>query len=1251
MQGKIKKAKDGEGYLFPVSVAEAVFVDEETSLKTHLLQLDKVIRNNKSATYDIELARWGIKNDGTKPKETTKGINDAIRWATANGYDHVFLTEGVYALEIWLDENLNFPCIRMVDNLHFEMHKRCVLKLQGCSSPAYEVFHIRYNKNIKISGGKIVGDKKAHRYDLYPQWERGGVNADGSLNNNPNWIRTKPLDRHIDPGLLKTFRLWKDPLLSNATGYSFFQYNDKISAATLVGSRTDGGFAPNSPTGRGWFTNVNEPGITGNNKMIMSINIASNPLTDNQILNLQTKIDNQYFSHEAGHGIGVYASWNVEIDGIEITECTGDGILTGFVAGKIDPKEYTINDIGGNIEIQNCNIHRNRRQGISLCGPNDVYVHNNEIHHIGYADDGVTTDFNNGIAPMFGIDIESMIGESNIPSEHPYYGFKGLESNFRILIEDNYVHHNGKGHFVNCDGNYVTLSNNTFEGATVGGISSYPRQMHIKYLDNTFLGCELIVEGDNYVNGAVMYNSNLKIAECYGASINNIRIRNGYFYGNTLFGYFGSPKVDVETSTFTFSNPTLMGSGAKVIFEQWVGKVPEGISVEKTYYTVNATTYGFQVSETLGGSPVIFYDSGEEGFTVNRQEYGCVTINNVYLERSWREGNIKTSNFSVILTGGTIRNITLRNYDFEVIMPYDYVGKPNVIDNVTVYEGGANIIGAYASNVRIIKNKAKRLGGEVTLSSDVNNKFNRRTIMNNCTFSGIDVALFSCMIENSTFINSKIEKQNNKTQSVISKCHFENSSISARSVVIDKSLLLAKNVFSNTAVDVSAKVAMVDNTDVTLSMADLKLPIISATPMPGIFNANQNITLASNKSETSIYYTLDGTTPTTASSLYTVPISISDSTTISVIGVDSLGNMSKVKKLRFNIDKIIPLDVTNLQAISKNDGFILSWDASTSADVIRYDIYDKNILLQSVASSVINTTISGLKGNTAYDITVKSIDLAGNISSGVTITKTTTVDSIPPEDITNLKASAITDKSIALTYTSSVSSDIDSYDIYKDGTLLYADNKKSNVIISGLAPNTRYVFLVKAKDINGNVSTGVSITVDTIASTAFITDGLLLYMKDAQNNQQIENKENYFSKNNQFTFTTFMKVPNSADILKQYTIGNSDNKLNFYKTNNQFIFNTYGVKMNNSVSSPTTYTDDTVFYNITVVRNNTQLIMYINGVEISKISQSNDGNFNESKSLPLILGHANKTHIFKHIAYYNRALTPEEVTLNNSILV
>lgn len=58
-------------------------------------------------------------------------------------------------------------------------------------------------------------------------------------------------------------------------------------------------------------------------------------------------------------------------------------------------------------------------------------------------------------------------------------------------------------------------------------------------------------------------------------------------------------------------------------------------------------------------------------------------------------------------------------------------------------------------------------------------------------------------------------------------------------------------------------------------------PVIS--PNGGTFAAAQNVTLTSATSSASIYYTLDGTTPTPASTLYSSPIAISTNTTLRAI--------------------------------------------------------------------------------------------------------------------------------------------------------------------------------------------------------------------------------------------------------------------------------------------------------------------------------------------------------------------------------
>ncbi|MDF2605894.1 MAG: hypothetical protein K0S34_84 [Bacillales bacterium] len=78
-------------------------------------------------------------------------------------------------------------------------------------------------------------------------------------------------------------------------------------------------------------------------------------------------------------------------------------------------------------------------------------------------------------------------------------------------------------------------------------------------------------------------------------------------------------------------------------------------------------------------------------------------------------------------------------------------------------------------------------------------------------------------------------------------------------------------------------------------------PTITASPNGGTFTSTQNVTLTSDETAT-IYYTVDGTTPTTSSTQYSSSISISTNTTLKFFGVDSSGNASTVQTVNFVID-------------------------------------------------------------------------------------------------------------------------------------------------------------------------------------------------------------------------------------------------------------------------------------------------------------------------------------------------------------
>ncbi|NQX66771.1 right-handed parallel beta-helix repeat-containing protein [Paenibacillus alba] len=752
-----------------------------------------------SKPYVIDLATWNIKNDGTSSAATTKGINDALVWASSQGITHCLLPNGTYTLKI---DNTSFSCLLIPSRMHFEMADGCLVQLEATSSPWYRIFSLKGTSNSRISGGTVIGDKKSHIYQLAVKFVRGGVNPDGSLNANPNFIRSEVVDRYSNPGLLKSFRLWSMTGVSS-TGYSFFQYKDTVSSSTLAGSRTNGLFAPASPTGRGWFAEIENA-----NKMIFTIDITSSPLTDDQIAQLAAKVDSQNYTHEWGHGIELAGANHIQIDNVDISNCTGDAIFASWFEYKLNPADYTQDQMGSHIYIHNCDLHHCRRQGISIAGSNDVTFTNNKIRYIGRADDGKTED---GTAPMFGIDIESMWSETNIPTWRPELNQAGFELNTRIYIRDNYLLNNNRGHFVNADGIYVTLDNNTFEGYNVGGISSYLNNMYVKYLNNTMISCELTVKGDNFVDGALCTNGNIKIADIAGAVITNSKVVNGLFYGSSTYGYFGTPTVDLATGTFTFSTPHGLGNGAKVIFEQWIGKVPAGASVDKLYYTVNITANSFQVSETLSGKPITITDIGTNGFNLSRYNYGRCYISDITVERDWRADNSLSPNFQLLLTGGILRNITVKNFEMDIRTPANYAGRPITIDGITLIEGGANFEACNLSNSSFLRAKTGILGGDIALGSN-DARYTRKVIADNCLFQNVGINYNGNVTNNrSTLINSSIGKTDSTTIAVVTNSYLENTKINLHWLTRDKSVTIAKCIFNNVTTDINANTRMLDN--------------------------------------------------------------------------------------------------------------------------------------------------------------------------------------------------------------------------------------------------------------------------------------------------------------------------------------------------------------------------------------------------------------------------------------------------------
>ncbi|MEO1367136.1 MAG: PHB depolymerase family esterase, partial [Acidobacteriota bacterium] len=102
-----------------------------------------------------------------------------------------------------------------------------------------------------------------------------------------------------------------------------------------------------------------------------------------------------------------------------------------------------------------------------------------------------------------------------------------------------------------------------------------------------------------------------------------------------------------------------------------------------------------------------------------------------------------------------------------------------------------------------------------------------------------------------------------------------------------------------------------DGPDASALMADLFLgqsaapdttpPVTSASPAGGTYGGAVNVALTADEPAT-IYFTTDGSTPTTASTVYTAPIAVTADLTLRFFGVDTAGNAETPRSESYVID-------------------------------------------------------------------------------------------------------------------------------------------------------------------------------------------------------------------------------------------------------------------------------------------------------------------------------------------------------------
>ncbi|MDL2424590.1 chitobiase/beta-hexosaminidase C-terminal domain-containing protein [Pseudomonas sp. BAgro211] len=175
---------------------------------------------------------------------------------------------------------------------------------------------------------------------------------------------------------------------------------------------------------------------------------------------------------------------------------------------------------------------------------------------------------------------------------------------------------------------------------------------------------------------------------------------------------------------------------------------------------------------------------------------------------------------------------------------------------------------------------------------------------------------------------------------------------------------------------------------------DNTAPTVSASPAPGTYPSGQQITLSSSEPG-SIYYTVDGSTPTTSSTKYTGPITLNGPLTIKAIAVDPYGNTSAPASFAYQVPDTTPPVVSASPAGGQYASGTKITLNSNEANTAIYYTTDGSTPTTSSTKYSTQLTLAA-----AMTLKFFGVDAAGNASGVVTETYTVTPAVVPWKDYT-----------------------------------------------------------------------------------------------------------------------------------------------------------------------------------------------------------------------------------------------------------
>lgn len=388
-------------------------------------------------TYAVDLAKWGIRNNGTAPAATTKGINQALRYARDNHYGGIRLPAGTYRIS-------KDSRIEMVSHMRFELDDAAILQKEANGHEQYELLFIGVGvTDVTIQGGTYRGDREEHVYGGEGTHEFGyGISILGAS--------------HITIDGVTASHFTGDGI--NISGSD--HYIDTLYAKDLESGGIDAVGKLVAASGKVRSKNKTKTGldkaIFGERK---AIQVARPEGID---ANSRFEV---YFYTAADKFIRAEKNLEFAFSNIPLPANAAYYRLvfqTGLAKNLSVGTYAQVN--AANIVVRNSDIGFNRRQGISVSGAEKVRIENNRIHDMA------------GTAPESGVDLEG-----------------GYMPNQNMQIVNNSFFNNKAYDLILYDGKDALVTGNRMESRDAIGLASTEHFRGAVVKNNRFIGGKILV--------------------------------------------------------------------------------------------------------------------------------------------------------------------------------------------------------------------------------------------------------------------------------------------------------------------------------------------------------------------------------------------------------------------------------------------------------------------------------------------------------------------------------------------------------------------------------------------------------------------------------------------------------------------------------------------------------------------------------------------------------------------------------------